>query len=152
MRLTWDSLANSWNQWVLGYNPERQREFMTRIGLDRNTWESLTAVLVIATLTVTLTLFLLTIRRLRATADPVMRAYLLFCQKLARAGLARDPSEGPTAYATRLAGTRPDLQAAVGAITRLYILLRYGKDQAPTAQRELEQRVRAFTVATGKAP
>jgi hypothetical protein len=145
MRLTWDTLANSWNQWVLGYDPERQRNLMTRIGIDRSTWESLAAVLVIATLTVTLILFLLTVRRLRATADPVVRAYLLFCRKLARAGLTRKLSEGPTTYAARLAGARPDLQAAVGAIIRLYILLRYGSDPEPAAQRELEQRVREFS-------
>ena len=26
LRYNWDALANKWNQWVLGYNPERQRE------------------------------------------------------------------------------------------------------------------------------
>ena len=148
LRLTWDSAANSWNQWVLGYNPERQRSLMTRIGIDRSTWESLALLLVIATLTVTVILFLLMARRSRAAMDPVKRAYLLFCRKLAGAGLPRAPSEGPAAYAARLAAARPDLQTAVGAITRLYIVLRYGVAPGPAAWREFEQRVRHFSAAT----
>jgi transglutaminase-like putative cysteine protease len=145
MRLTWDSLANAWNQWVLGYDPERQREFMKRIGIDRDTWEMLAAILVVATLSVTLALFLLTMRRMRATADPVLRAYQLFCGKLERIGLARDAAEGPAAYAARLASVRPELQAAIASITHLYIRLRYGNEAMPGAQRELDQRVKAFT-------
>ncbi|MBI3918118.1 MAG: DUF3488 domain-containing transglutaminase family protein [Betaproteobacteria bacterium] len=148
LRLTWDSVANSWNQWVLGYNPERQRSLMTRIGIDRSTWESLAFLLVIATLTVTVILFLLMARRSRAATDPVKRAYLLFCRKLAGAGLPRAPSEGPAAYAARLAAARPDLQTAVAAITRLYIVLRYGVAPGPAARREFEERVRHFSAAT----
>ncbi|MDD5384363.1 MAG: DUF3488 and transglutaminase-like domain-containing protein, partial [Gallionella sp.] len=30
LRLNWDTLANQWNQWVLGYNSERQFAFLTR--------------------------------------------------------------------------------------------------------------------------
>ena len=146
MRLTWDSLANTWNQWVLGYNSERQREFMARIGIDRNTWEALATILVTTTAGITLILFLLMVRRQRATTDPVVRAYLLFCRKLARAGLPREPSEGPASYAARIAIARPDLETMVGAITRLYVALRYEKDPAPAGQRELQQQVRTFTV------
>ena len=35
MRFAWDSLANNWNQWVLGYNPDRQFWLLSRVGLDR---------------------------------------------------------------------------------------------------------------------
>jgi len=145
MRLTWDSVANGWNQWVLGYNPERQRDLMSRIGMDRSTWEALAALLVIATTVVTLVLFLLMARRMRAAADPVVRAYHAFCGKLAGIGLARKPSEGPSDYSARLARLRPDLQLPVSAITRLYEGLRYGASPDPAAQIELLQRVRDFS-------
>jgi transglutaminase-like putative cysteine protease len=144
LRLGWDSLANSWNQWVLGYNPERQRNLMTSIGIDRATWESLAAVLVITTIGVVGLLFLLTLRRLQTTADPVNRAYALFCRKLASAGMPRDASEGPAAYCTRLASIRPDLRATIGVITELYIALRYAVAAEHGARSELEDRVRRF--------
>jgi hypothetical protein len=87
------------------------------------------------------------VRRSRAATDPVKRAYLLFCRKLAGAGLPRAPSEGPAAYAARLAAARPDLQPAAGTITRLYIMLRYGAAPDSAGQREFEQRVKHFSAA-----
>jgi hypothetical protein len=132
---------------VLGYSPERQRQFMTRIGMNQHTWEALATLLIIASTVVTVILFLLMARRMRATADPVARAYLAFCGKLAGIGLPREPSEGPTDYSERLARARPDLQPPVRAITRLYIALRYGASPDPGAKVELLQRVRDFSAA-----
>jgi hypothetical protein len=143
-RLAWDSVANSWNQWVLGYNPERQLGLMTRIGIDRANWESLATLLVVTTVTVTLVLFLLPLLGQQTGTDPVKRAYLVFCAKLAAVGLPRAPSEGPAAYADRLARTRPQLEAAVSAVTALYIRLRYAPHADPGASREFEQLVRNF--------
>jgi transglutaminase-like putative cysteine protease len=143
-RLAWDSVANTWNQWVLGYNPERQRGLMMRIGIDRGSWEVLATLLVSTTGAVTLLLFLLPLLRQRAKVDPARRAYLAFCAKLAAAGLPRALSEGPAAYADRLARTRPQLEAAVSAITALYIRLRYRPHADPGASRELDRLVRDF--------
>ncbi|MEO8332797.1 MAG: DUF3488 and transglutaminase-like domain-containing protein, partial [Gallionella sp.] len=39
MRLNWDALANQWNQWVLGYDSERQFAFLTRLGMESVTWQ-----------------------------------------------------------------------------------------------------------------
>ena len=61
-------------------------------------------------------------------------AYLRFCEKLQRAGLPRDPAEGPLDYARRLARARPDLEAPAGAITRLYVALRYGAEVGQSAR------------------
>lgn len=147
LRLTWDSLANSWNQWVLGYNPERQRQLLSRVGIDDATWRAMAVILIIATGLITLILALFALRRLRAVVDdPVKRAYLAFCRKLGRRGLPRDPTEGPSDYAARLKRLRPDLAPAIAAITRLYIALRYGPDMDPAALRRFREQVRHFTV------
>jgi transglutaminase-like putative cysteine protease len=143
-RLAWDSVANSWNQWVLGYNTERQRDFMSRIGIERSSWESLATLLVITTGGVTLALVVLALRRARARMDSVKRAYLAFCAKLAASGLPRASSEGPAAYGERLARTHPQLEAEVSAITTLYIRLRYRPHADPGASRELDRLVRDF--------
>src|SRR5690606_38244023 len=45
LRFTWDSVANTWNQWVLGYNPERQYYLLSRVGLDQATWQMLALIL-----------------------------------------------------------------------------------------------------------
>ncbi|MCW5604661.1 MAG: transglutaminase domain-containing protein [Burkholderiales bacterium] len=145
LRLSWDMLANNWNQWVLGYNPERQRLLLSRMGADDATWRTLPVVLIVATVIITLALTLLMLRRMKvAVDDPVALAYTRFCDKLRRRGLPRTPEEGPSDYATRLARLRPDLTLAVAAITRLYVTLRYGRDPDPAAVRTLDRQVREF--------
>jgi transglutaminase-like putative cysteine protease len=130
MRLTWDSLANGWNQWVLGYTPERQRSLLTRVGLDDATWRTLAALLLAATGLVILLLAFITLRRLKVRVhDPVVRAYLAFCRKLGAKGLARESSEGPLDYAARIARTRPELADVVRDFIGLYVGLRYGGAQ-----------------------
>jgi protein-glutamine gamma-glutamyltransferase len=146
LRLTWDLLANSWNQWVLGYTPERQRQFLTRVGIDDATWHRLAMIMVGLTGLVVLLLAALVLHRLKARVhDPVRSAYLRFCEKLRRKGIPRSPAEGPMDYAGRLVATRPELAPAVGAITQLYIRLRYGGQSDAGQLREFEQRVNRFT-------
>lgn len=144
-RLTWDSLSNSWNQWVLGYNPERQRSLLSRVGIADATWRTLTVILIAATGIIMLALALITLRRLRTVVrDPVKLVYNRFCAKLGRKGLPRDPAEGPLAYAARLAHLRPDLAPGIAAITRLYIALRYGAYADRQALQEFKREVGRF--------
>lgn len=147
MRFTWDSLANNWNQWVLGYSPERQRQFLSRTGIDDANWRALALILLIATALIIGALMLYTLRKQQARKDdPAQRAYLRFCAKLAREGLPRGTTEGPIDYAVRLAQLRPDLAQAAAAITRIYVALRYGGNADPHAVRILWQQVRQFSV------
>jgi len=127
LRFTWDSLSNTWNQWVLGYNPERQFWLLSRMGLDRATWQTLAFILIVTTALITAAFGFLMLRRLgQRTRDPVTQLYARFCRKLARRGAARAPSEGPVDFAARAAQRFPEAAAAIHAITETYINLRYG--------------------------
>ncbi|MBI3045521.1 MAG: DUF3488 domain-containing transglutaminase family protein [Betaproteobacteria bacterium] len=146
LRLSWDFMANSWNQWVLGYTPERQRWLLGSVGIDNATWQKLTAILFFLAGVIVATLTALALRQLRRRVrDPVNAAYLRFCDKLRRKGLSRDPTEGPVDYARRVEGSRPDLKPAVAAITRLYVALRYGTERGTEALMDLQRRVRQFS-------
>jgi transglutaminase-like putative cysteine protease len=145
VRLTWDYMANVWNQWVLGYTPERQRSLLANAGLDNATWEKLTAMLFILAGIVVAMFTVLALRQLKTRVrDPVKVAYLKFCDKLRRQGLPRDPAEGPVDYARRVERQRPELAPAVEPITRLYVALRYGAESSAAALVELQRRVRHF--------
>jgi protein-glutamine gamma-glutamyltransferase len=145
LRLTWDLMANTWNQWVLGYTPERQRLLLSRVGIDDAAWHTLAMAMVVASFFVVLVLVAFLLRSIRARVrDPVKIAYIRFCEKLNHKGLPRHPSEGPVDYARRLAGTRPDLGPAVTAITQLYVALRYGTEAGGASLVEFERRVRQF--------
>lgn len=146
LRLTWDSLANSWNQWVLGYTPETQRALLTRVGLDDATWRTLAALLLGITGIFTLILALFTLRRLRVRVrDPVAVAYASFCAKLKERGLARLPNEGPLAFADRVVAARPDLSEPVLGFTQRYVALRYAGESGVQSIARLRELARSFT-------
>jgi protein-glutamine gamma-glutamyltransferase len=146
LRLSWDFMSNSWNQWVLGYTPERQRSLLQSVGIDNATWQKMVAALFVIAGAIVAIFTVIVLRQLKNRArDPVRIAYLKFCDKLRRKGLPREPAEGPLDYARRLGRSRPDLAPAVEAITRLYVALRYGAEPGAAALAELKQRVRQFS-------
>ena len=141
-RMTWDSLANSWNQMVLGYTPDRQRQLMRQIGIDDATWRSMVMLMLIAAGIVTLVLTACLLRRLHVTRpDPVIAAYARFCANLERRGVERHRSEGPDAFCRRACAAVPELAPSINTISNVYIRLRYGSDAQPadvlTLQREV---------------
>jgi transglutaminase-like putative cysteine protease len=128
-RYRWEALAHQWNLWVLGYNPERQRELASLLGLKDADWRSLTATLFTILGAFTMLLLAWSLRR-SLRPDPVQRAWRAFCRKLGARGLERSPSEGPRDYAARAAARLPAASEAIERIGALYLELRYGKAAA----------------------
>ncbi len=58
--------------------------------------------------------------------DRLARAYSRLCHKLGKAGVGREPHQGPLAYADTVTTRRPDLGDAVRALLEQYAELRYG--------------------------
>jgi protein-glutamine gamma-glutamyltransferase len=88
--------------------------------------------------------------RRHARPDPVKRAWLAFCRKLDRRGVARAPHEGPRDFAERAAARLPAAGDAIRGIASLYIALRYGSEgDAGAAEQvtELRRRVSEFRPA-----
>lgn len=147
MRLSLDVIAAEWNQWVLGYNPKRQMDFLARAGMKTPDWQSMTVALITGTGILLLGFAATMLRRLHHTRrDPVQAAWLKFCDKLAKIGIPRQPHEGPRDYVARLARLQPAIAPAASAISALYIGLRYGTLKQEEARRELKQRVRDFSI------
>jgi len=145
VRYNWDALANKWNQLVLGYNPERQREFLTRVGMSEPSWENMAMTLFwgVGGLLAVLTAWLL--RRIRTT-DPVQRLWLRFCAKLGKKGSPRSAHEGPADFVARTAERYPGEAERIRAIGERYIALRYGELADPRVLAELRMLVREFSV------
>ncbi len=147
MRLTLDSVTYAWNQWVLGYTPDRQRRFLSYLGFSEATWQMLAIILMVCAGIALLIGAALALRDLRSPReDAVKKIYDRFCRKLARHGLQRDAAEGPAVFALRAGRKFPQRAATVNDITTLYIALRYGGQSGTGQMRELKQRVSAFTV------
>ena len=139
-----DALEYAWNEWVLAYGPDRQRELLAWLGWRDIDWSGLVLLLIAGLAAVGLALALWNRRARLHARDPLGRSYARFCARLAAIGLARQTSEGPLAYAARIARLRPDLADATGLILGLYARLRYGGPSDPPRLRELHARVRRF--------
>ena len=145
LRLNWDTLANQWNQWVLGYNSERQFAFLTRLGMESITWQKM-ALNMMAGIGLLVALFALFMLRhlIKRPPDKVQAAWLKLCRRLAKAGLPRAAHEGAQDYAERIAAARPEIADAIRDLAARYSALRYGAVQNERAQREFISLIAKF--------
>jgi protein-glutamine gamma-glutamyltransferase len=141
LRHRWEALAHKWNVWVLGYNPDRQRDLMAFIGMRDADWRALTATLFTVLGIFTVILLVWSLKRL-ARPDPVQRAWVSFCRKLAARGLQRSPQEGPRDYSERAARALPTSRQAILRIAALYVALRYGRNASRDGIDRLRRMVR----------
>jgi len=145
LRFNLDALTNQWNQWVLGYNTERQFAFLTRLGMEDITWQKL-AMNMLAGVALLVGIFtLVMLRRLTLRQnDAVQNAWLKVCRKLEKAGLPRAPHEGAMDYAARVAASRPELSASIHDLASHYTSLRYGGESEKDGVTAFRNAVSAF--------
>lgn len=142
-----DWLRQNWNEFVLGFDAARQRNLLQPFGIPQASTPQLGLVLTIAVgLALLLTVGLL----LRGSPDPrdrLHRAYARFLARLARAGVAKQPHEGPLAFAERAASTLPASADGLLALSRRYARRRYARvDIDPAADAALCDDLRRFRV------
>lgn len=129
LRFTVAAMNNAWNQWVLDYNPDRQRNFLEELSATLFQWRSMGALALATALAL-----LLRQRSLRRREDPLERLYRAFCRQQARHGYVRRPDEGPTAYAARLRSmpASKEKHAAMNEFLTMVGALRYGRANPAT--------------------
>ncbi|MCX7175254.1 MAG: DUF3488 and transglutaminase-like domain-containing protein [Proteobacteria bacterium] len=142
MRYRWDALANVWNQWVLGYNPQRQRDLLASLGMRSPDWQQMTVVLTVISGALLLGFTAWALYQ-RQRLVPAQAAWNRLSRMLARHGLARKPWEGPFDYAGRIAATLPPEKAALAIeaarIAEIYADLRYGENTPALAAELLQE-------------
>jgi transglutaminase-like putative cysteine protease len=148
LRYAWHAANSQWEEWVVGYNFDRQREFFSNLGYPTVDWRTLgfwlMAAIIVVGLAVTIGLL---VHERPARRDPSLVAWNRFCAKLASAGLTRAPHEGPLDYLARVSAARPALASHAAEITRRYIDARYGPGASREDQRQLLRLVRDFRAA-----
>jgi transglutaminase-like putative cysteine protease len=133
-RLAWDTLNTWWKDEVVEFDLGSQLSLLSRLGFDSPRLSQLGALLAGAVLA-WVGWILLRFGRMerRRDADPLARAWRRLGERLAAAGAAREPSEGPLDFAARLRATRPVLAGRVGPLLEQYARLRYGPGLGPAA-------------------
>ncbi|MFO1314147.1 MAG: DUF3488 and transglutaminase-like domain-containing protein [Burkholderiales bacterium] len=125
VQLAWDAFNHDWRRNVVGFNRDRQRSLWRDWRLDQFApWQSVVLVTAIVFAWGGLVVGWLMWRRRRQE-----RALVLWDDlnhRLARAGLPRQPHEGPLAFAGRAARRWPQFAIAFAAIGESFATLRYG--------------------------
>ncbi len=143
LRYRLDAITNGWNQRVLGYNPQRQRNLLASLGLDEPDYRNMTAVLSVLCGGVMLALTAWILRN-RRRVDPALAAWRRFAGRLARRGIVWQDWEGPLAFAERAAQQTPVHAKSIREIAALYARLRYGPAPQTEDMTQLKAMIAAF--------
>lgn len=125
VRYAWDAVSNRWNQWIIGFNEQRQLALLSSLGMPNIDWQGMTVLLfsLLAGLLLLFGFYLL--RRSTTALDPASQLYQQFLQKTVKLGFSKKENESAIAFAHRLKSEREDLTIEVDKITRDYNRLRY---------------------------
>jgi len=141
-----DSLQNNWNQWVIGYNQKKQKDFLAQLGLKNTDASNLILWLVLSMSIAALIVGGFVIRQQRKQTDPVQRYYLIFCKKLEKMGFPRLHNEAALEYQNRLRNQTPlpFIETDMLFILSAYRRLRYDKNPSITLKKCFIKRVKDF--------
>ena len=144
--LNFDSMNNSWNQWVLGYDDKKQLEFLKqltgkKLGLsDLVFW--MTAAIVLVMLTTSYFLF----RQIKAKLNPAQLLYQQYLHKLKHVNLQPNMGEGALDFADRAARQLPNYQQQILQIASGYNALQYGDVAQPDMLKQLQQLIEQLNI------
>lgn len=142
MSNTFDAINNRWNQWVLGYDRNRQRFLFSQLGFGRLGRDELMIALIIM---LVITLGIISYSMFRQTeikSDKAKSWYEKFKRRLSNIGIHTYEHEGPKDLAERASKQRKDLADTINEICQTYVDVRY-KDELEFSDL-LEQKVKSF--------
>jgi len=128
LRFRWDALDNSWNQWVLNYTPERQKNLLRSLGFGNIGWQTM-ALLMCLVGAIVMLIIAVPLLAGRRGSDPIEALYASLCRRMGRRGFPRHPHEGPRTYANRLleqSALTPAMHETLRRFLSLYEQTRYG--------------------------
>jgi hypothetical protein len=132
-----DWLRRGWNDFVLGFDANRQRQLLRPLGLRDIDSGRLVGLFVGAASLALLWMAWLTARAERER-DPVLRAWHRLVARYARLGLGRAPYEPAGAWAERVSLARPDLAGELRRLILRFSKWRYAAQQpGPSGERAL---------------
>jgi len=141
LNLGWDAVNNGWNQWVLGYNQQRQMELLARLAGSRVDWGDMALWLTGLLTAIVGAIAAFMLKDALPQNDPALAAWMRFQKKLARAGVSVFPHEGPRDLTRRAARLLFKRKPEIERIGTLYLSLRYG---GKSGVDELQRLVREF--------
>ena len=144
--LNWDAVNNGWNQWVLGYDQQKQLQLLQQLLGKKIAWNDIGLILVCAMLILMSIISYFLLRNGKIIRAPAQQYYHQFLSKLAKVNLVKLPYEGVQNFSERAALALPTQADNIAEISNIYSSLLYEKpNKQSLAQLQLlKQLVSAF--------
>jgi hypothetical protein len=136
-----DWLRRGWNDFVLGFNAQRQQSLLKPLGLDKLGAGAL-AMLFGAIAALALAWMAWRIARGERQRDPLLRAWHALEARYRRLGRGRAPHEAAQRWAARVAADRPRAGEHLATLARRVSDARYAPITSPEALRALVRDLR----------
>lgn len=141
----WDAIDNSWKQWIIAYNAEKQEAFLSTLFNQKINLYHIVLIMMISLSCITLLISLLMLRPVRRhPKDPAQKLYETFCKKMARKGLEKHRYEGPEDFSYRVKAMIPAQKDKIDFFIKLYINARYRSQQNKQQIEKMKQLVKGF--------
>jgi transglutaminase-like putative cysteine protease len=128
--LNWDVINNGWNQWVLGYDQEKQLQLLRNLINKDIAWEDIGLILVGTMIAVMILISYLLLRNQAVKLNPVKKTYHQFLKKLAKVGVTKLAHEGAIDFSNRVAKVLPEHATEFQEISQLYSSIQFAKPQS----------------------
>ena len=138
LTMTWDMLNAKWNDWILGYSPDKQKSFMEWLGMEEPSWRKMLLTLVITVIALILTISAFMMLRYRPPKQD--RLAILYKRFVKKTGIPRRIGETEQEFAARVVEKSSFPEAAIQSVTVAYLDARYGPP-APGATEKLRRAI-----------
>ncbi|MBS0199693.1 MAG: DUF3488 domain-containing transglutaminase family protein [Proteobacteria bacterium] len=119
-----DNLRRGWNDFVLGFNADRQATMLKRFGVERLSPSMLIVLFAIAA-GIALSIAAWWLARGERERDPLLRAWHGMDRRYAKLGLAREPHETAHDWLERVRASRPQSAPELSVLIDRFNALRY---------------------------
>jgi hypothetical protein len=120
---------NGWNQWVLGYDQDKQLALLKKLIHKDIAWGDIGLILVTVMIALMLLVSYLLLRDNHFALDPVKKTYQLFLKKLSNEGVTKLAHEGVINFGERAAQSLPNHSIEILEISALYSSMQYAKHE-----------------------
>ena len=148
LRYQLDSLNHSWNKWVVGFNEKKQKELFELLGIKDIDKATLFSWMVIAMtfFGALVAVWVFKHGEKKSKDDVAAYYYGIYCRKLEKAGMMKQPSESANEFLDRVLVGLPELKPRAGFITRSYHRIRYGSDYNDNQKKQFVNAVKKFRI------
>jgi len=148
LALYWDLVNARWNEAVLAYGPDQQKDFLSGLGFGEVDYREMIIATVIFMILVALFVWLRMFWYQWRLTDPNVRCYLRYQKYLRKAGVELNPQWGPLQLSETAAKHYPTAAQQLNTLGLAFAVLLYGKP-SPRQLQVCDQLLRRLRLDAG---